>query len=69
MTYKNAEFCVNCKEELTKHEIMYSNGRCPKCGYKGENAVTICDTFERGYRLVRKYPFWMFWEKSEREYI
>lgn len=63
--WKTAWFCVSCKERLTEHDRYYSHGRCPHCGYKGEHAGTIIDTFERAYRIVviDSPPWWKFWVK------
>lgn len=56
-------FCVSCDHLLSYREVMYSHGRCPYCGYKGPRAITIVDTKERAYRIVRTGPWWAFWRK------
>jgi hypothetical protein len=66
--YKTAWFCVSCDGELTDWQVMYSNGRCPKCGFKGESAGTIVDTNERAYRV--DLPWWApFNRKAFRVYL
>lgn len=59
--WKTAFFCVACCREMTQHQKMYSLGRCPFCGYKGQNAGTIVDTTEKAKRFVRTAPWWKFW--------
>jgi len=62
--------CANCKKPMSFHVEMYSRGRCPMCGFKGANSVTICETIEAPYRVVRINPFWKFWKKQFiREYL
>lgn len=46
----NGYKCKKCDEILTYHQKMYSNGRCPSCGFKFSNAVTIVTTIEFAYR-------------------
>ena len=58
--FKPAWFCVKCDVELSKHEIMYSDGRCPYCGFKGESACTIVDVVEKPYKEV-KIPSGRWW--------
>lgn len=48
--YKTLFFCINCNEELTYKQKMYSYGRCPKCGFKDKNAATIVQTYEKAYK-------------------
>jgi predicted RNA-binding Zn-ribbon protein involved in translation (DUF1610 family) len=50
--FYNEIFCVSCNEILSSDEQMYSNGRCPKCGYKDEDACTVVKTYDRGYRWI-----------------
>jgi hypothetical protein len=46
--YENVRRCVNCHGHLSYSEVMYSDGRCPLCGYKAEGACTISlDTMDR----------------------
>lgn len=49
-------------------EVMYSDGRCPYCGYKGRGACTIVACEEYGWRYKHKPPWWKFWEKPTYEY-
>ncbi len=37
------KMCVKCKETLSLSQILYSHGRCPECGYKGQSAGSIVD--------------------------
>ena len=64
----DAEKCTNCKKFLSRSHVMYSSGRCPKCGYKGPYANTIVDTISVGYRFVYNRKWWQFWIKPEVEY-
>ena len=41
--YVTVMHCVSCKKQLNDGERMYNHGTCPKCGHRGENAVTIVD--------------------------
>ena len=59
--------CESCKRAVSDHTKMYSNGRCPLCGYKGSSACTMMDVTEHAYRNVRCGPWWAFW-KTRREY-
>jgi predicted RNA-binding Zn-ribbon protein involved in translation (DUF1610 family) len=45
-------FCVDCKKRLSYSKVMYSHGVCPHCGYKGPDACTIVDTYEKSGRWV-----------------
>lgn len=49
--WKTAYLCVNCSREISDYTRMYSGGRCPLCGFKGESAGTIVDTKEKSYYL------------------
>lgn len=66
-TYYNARFCKNCLHELTQDEALYSNGRCPLCGFQDPNACTIVETFSRGYWVESWYDppkkWWQFWRR------
>ncbi len=42
-SYVNQQLCSKCKKYLTDNQIYYSNGRCPLCGHRGEQAGTIVD--------------------------
>lgn len=60
MPYINVRRCVNCNKKLSDYEVMYSSGRCPKCGYKSKRARTIVDTTESADfvstpNIVRRY--------------
>ena len=57
--WKTAWFCANCHIEMTYNIKMYSNGRCPGCGHKANNAGSIVKTYEKGYQFTR--PWWKFW--------
>lgn len=61
--WRTAYYCAECDGELTRHQKMYSDGRCPLCGHKGKYAGTIVNTTEKAYRLVRVAPWWKFWIK------
>lgn len=50
--WRNGQCCIKCKQELSNREVMYSGGRCPKCGHKGSGAGTIVDVEEFSYRYV-----------------
>jgi len=56
--WQTAYFCVDCAEEMTWDQMMNSHGCCPYCGYKGPNADTVVDTYERSYKMVRIAPWW-----------
>ena len=51
MPYINVYSCVNCNKELSNHQLMYSDGRCPLCGHKAVSACTIVKCNE-SFRLV-----------------
>ena len=50
-------FCVNCDSMLTNHQASHNNGVCPKCGYKGPQAATICETYTRAYKKTITTPW------------
>ena len=54
-TYRAVERCSNCDEVLTQHEVMYSLGTCPKCGFV--TGGTVCHTVKDSVYV----PSW--WEK------
>lgn len=60
--------CANCNTAVSYITKMTSYGRCPHCGYKGKDAVTIMETIEVPYRLRWTAPAWQFWVKPERVY-
>lgn len=60
--------CESCEEVVTQHTKMYSNGRCPYCGVKGEGASTIINTTEHAFRYVYKKHWMAFWEFPTKEY-
>jgi hypothetical protein len=60
--WRNMQCCVECDEYLTTREVMYSGGRCPYCGYKGEHAGTIVDVTEYAGRWIKTTPWWQFWK-------
>ena len=61
---------MNCHNELSSNQRMYSSGLCPLCGYKHRDAGTIVYTYEKAYRNIRIAPFWMFWKRQhKREYL
>lgn len=62
--WSTAYFCIKCHQELTDFQRMYSNGRCPLCGYKHPSACTIVEVFERPFKWVRINPRWKFWKKQ-----
>ena len=66
--WRHSIHCVKCDQEMSDSTKMYSSGRCPYCGHKGRNAVTIVDTYERAYRNLYMKPLWMFWQSPVREY-
>ena len=68
--FYNANFCFKCSAELTHHEKMYSDGRCPKCGHKQFRNSTIVATYDRGY-YFKKVPSgkWYIPDKYERVYV
>ena len=63
--YHNAHFCVNCDEELSSFERMYSDGRCPYCGFKHPSSCTIVRTKEGFYYYERVAPWWKFWVRNK----
>ena len=60
--YYNAWFCVECDAELTSGQRMYSDGRCPECGFKHKSAGTIVQTYEKGfrYKTIKSKHWWQF---------
>ena len=68
MRYYNEHLCFNCEKELSIEEKMFSDGRCPRCGWKSPLAGTVCKTIERGYRLQTTGKWWQFWKKPIRVY-
>ena len=60
-TWHTAWFCADCNDELSWHQKMYSNGRCPHCGEKGAWAYTVVATTERAYYNERIAPWWKVW--------
>lgn len=60
--------CIKCRRILNEWTVMYSSGRCPKCGYKDPRACTIVETTEHACRLVYNRKWWQFWVKPEVEY-
>lgn len=40
--WQRIDFCIACDAYLTDHQVMYSNGVCPKCG--NANPGTIVET-------------------------
>ena len=69
--WRTAWFCVNCDKRLSNSTVMYSDGRCLHCGYKGEHAGTIVDTYEKAYRVEfsEPSPWWKFWVLPKRSVI
>jgi len=67
--FYTAWFCVNCHSELSYNNRMYSHGRCSACGYKGKNAGTIVDTYEKAY-TIEKIPSGKWWipDKKVKKY-
>lgn len=58
--------CVGCKGELSYTTMMYSEGRCPLCGFKHPDACTIVECSESAARRV--YPsWWNFWHYTIEE--
>jgi hypothetical protein len=66
----NVKFCSICCRYLTNTEVMYSEGRCPKCGLKDHKSATIVEHYDAGVRRVitKEYPWWMFWKNDEYHY-
>ncbi len=71
MYYLNRWFteyrCVECKKPINEIDKMYSDGRCPHCGFKHKNACTIVKTTEHAVKIVKKPiepppKFWEFWK-------
>ena len=62
--WKLRQRCVSCKRWLADYVVMYSDGLCPCCGYKGPNAVTIVATTEESIRWITTSPWWRFWNKT-----
>ena len=60
--------CRYCNEVLSYHTIMYSSGRCPKCGIKGNGAGTIINHSSRAVRYIYYKPWYIFWQKPVKEY-
>jgi predicted RNA-binding Zn-ribbon protein involved in translation (DUF1610 family) len=60
--------CVSCRQPLTKNQVLYSEGMCPKCGHRKTNAGTIVAVEGVPYRLRRTGPWWMIWKRPERVY-
>jgi hypothetical protein len=60
----SAPCCVGCDRWLTEHEIMYSNGVCPYCGYVVDS--TVCDVTVRAAKWVWDFrpKWWQFWKRS-----
>ena len=59
--------CSSCNQKLSYHTVMYSHGRCPKCGIKGSGACTIVNTKQKAARNVYHKPRYIFWEKPTLE--
>ena len=60
--------CAACDGQLSYHDVMYSFGRCPLCGYKDPRAITVVKTRERAFRLVSTGPWWQFWRRRRVEW-
>jgi len=69
MSWKTEYRCVNCEAVLGEFVRMYSDGRCPECGFKGKSAGTIVDTTEHAYRNKRGGRWWQFWKQPSRVYL
>lgn len=50
--WRTRHYCKGCKRPVSHFTMMYSNGTCPSCGYKGEDAVTIMDCDEVSMRPI-----------------
>ena len=61
--YKTAWFCVSCNGEVSYGQKMHSHGRCPLCGYKGEKACTILETYEVAY-IRKRIPSGSWWKRD-----
>jgi len=57
-TWQTEYLCVYCEHVLSYSEKMDSHGRCPYCGEKHPNAVTIVETKERAIRYVKNGENW-----------
>ena len=53
--------CTNCDSEISESDRMYNNGVCPHCGYKGDYAITICETKFK-IKQVWLPKWWEFWK-------
>lgn len=60
--------CKSCNKKLSYHTVMYSHGRCPKCGEKGSGAGTIVDAREVAVRKVYHKPWYIFWQTPTIQY-
>lgn len=62
--------CSHCEGVVTYFGLMYryTDGRCPHCGFKGENSGTIMECTEHPYRMAKR-PWWKFWAGSRRIYL
>jgi DNA-directed RNA polymerase subunit RPC12/RpoP len=60
--------CVDCNKLLSDHERMYSDGVCPYCGFRGENAATIVDTKNGSARRVYEEGY-LLWFIPRHKYI
>lgn len=47
--------CVGCKLQLSKKQMLYSDGICPHCGYA--SAGTICDSIKTSVPEVEVETF------------
>jgi hypothetical protein len=66
--WRTEKKCFSCQTILSEWEVYYSDGRCPRCGVKHEDAGTIVETVDVAYRLRWDLPAWMFWKKPVKEY-
>lgn len=66
--WESVWFCEYCDGRLSYYQKMYSNGRCPLCGEKGEYAGTIVDVYSKGARAYREGKWWQFWKPTKWEY-
>lgn len=69
-TYYNLVVCENCYGELSSKQEIYSDGRCPLCGYKSKSACTVISSKDLAYTTKRirtqwhPKKFWKFFETT-----
>ena len=64
-TWEAHYFCESCAQRLSIRQVLYTYGTCPKCGYRGVEAVTVVAHQKRTARRIfgRWWRFWVgHWE-------